>query len=257
MSPNPTGQEARFPALSLRRVARTTSTQDVVLRAALSGAAEGFCCLASKQTAGRGRQGRVWTAPPGTAMLASLLLRRSPAVAAGIPFAAGLAAIDVLLAGWDVAARLKWPNDVLVDGAKLAGILSEVAPGSAPEGRVAVALGIGLNLAVDRFPAGVAGVSLHTLVAHPPDAETLLRAWGDALWRRLDALERGGIAAVVGDWRRHAVGLGMPVSVESAAGVIAGVAIDVADDGALLVASDGEVHRLLAGDVHLTPSAVD
>jgi BirA family biotin operon repressor/biotin-[acetyl-CoA-carboxylase] ligase len=255
MSPDRTGQEARFPALSLRRVARTTSTQDVVLRAARGGAAEGFCCLANEQTAGRGRQGRAWTAPPGSALLASVLLRRSPAVAAGIPFAAGLAVIDALLTLCDVVARLKWPNDVLVNGAKLAGILSEVAPGSASEGQFAVALGIGLNLRVDRFPAGVAGVSLHTLVAHPPGAETLLRAWGDALWRRLETLEQGGVAAVVGDWRRHAAGLGMSVSVQSGAGVMAGVAIDVADDGALLVASGGEVHRVLAGDVHLTQSA--
>jgi BirA family biotin operon repressor/biotin-[acetyl-CoA-carboxylase] ligase len=199
----------------------------------------------------------VWTAPAGSALLASVLLRRSPTVTAGIPFAAGLALIDALSACSSVGARLKWPNDVLVDGAKLAGILSEVAPGSASDGRVAVALGIGVNLRVEQFPSGVHGLSLHSLVHHPPDAETLLRAWVDALWRRLAALEQGGIAAVVGDWRRHAVGLGMAVRVQSSAGVITGVAIDVADDGALLVASDGNVHRVLAGDVHLTPGAGD
>ncbi len=94
-------------------VARTASTQEVVLRAAREGAGEGFACLAAEQTAGRGRQGRTWVAPSGTAMLASVLLRRSPAVATGVPFAAGLALVDVLAARYGVTAGLKWPNDVL------------------------------------------------------------------------------------------------------------------------------------------------
>lgn len=249
MSPDALGQEARFPALNVRRVARTTSTQDVVLRAARAGAAEGFCCLADEQTAGRGRRGREWIAPAGSALLASVLLRRSPAVAPGIPFAAGLAVIDALLETCGLSARLKWPNDVLADGHKLAGILSEVAPGSV-EG-VAVALGLGLNLRVEHFPAGVDAVSLHALVEHPPDAEMLLMAWGNALRARIAELEVGGVPAVVAGWRQHSIGLGSQVTVESASGALEGVAVDVADDGALLVASDGEVHRVLAGDVHL------
>src|SRR6202043_2045126 len=85
MSPHPAGQEASFPALRVMRVARTRSTQDVVLRAARDGAEEGFACVAAEQTAGRGRQGREWIAPRGTALLASVLLRRSPSVATGIP----------------------------------------------------------------------------------------------------------------------------------------------------------------------------
>jgi BirA family biotin operon repressor/biotin-[acetyl-CoA-carboxylase] ligase len=250
MSLDVPGQEARFPALNVRRVARTTSTQDVVLRAARAGAAEGFCCLADEQTAGRGRQGRAWVAPPGSALLASVLLRRSPAVAAGIPFAAGLAVIDALQATCGVTARLKWPNDVLIDGHKLAGILSEVAPGSMDGSRIAVALGLGLNLRVDRFAPGVDAVSLHALVEHPPDAEVLLLAWGDALRGRFAELE-GGVPAVVAGWRQHSIGLGSPVTVQSASGILEGIAVDVADDGALLVASDGAIHRVLAGDVHL------
>ncbi len=168
MSLNLTGQESRFPGLRLRRIARTASTQDVVLRAARDGAAEGFCCLAGEQTAGRGRQGRSWVAPPGSALLTSVLLRRPPAIATGIPFAAGLAVVEALAATCDVHARLKWPNDVLAGAGKLAGILSEVEPAASSTVQVAVALGLGLNLTVDAFPAGAAGVSLHRLVSHPP-----------------------------------------------------------------------------------------
>ncbi len=237
------------------RVARTRSTQDVVLKAARDGADEGFCCLAAEQTSGRGRQGREWIAAPGAALLASVLIRRSPSVAAGIPFAAGLALVDVLAADHGVTARLKWPNDVLVDRRKLAGILCEVAPGQSNGEEVALAAGLGVNLRVDRFPGGIEAVSLHTLVEHVPAAEDLLIRWGDALSPHIAILERGGIGAILGDWRRCAVGLGEAVSVAGPAGVIDGVAIDVGDDGTLLVEASGQKHRFLAGDVHLTTRA--
>ncbi len=237
------------------RVARTRSTQDVVLQAAHDGADEGFCCLAAEQTSGRGRQGREWIAPRGAALLASVLIRRSASVAAGIPFAAGLALVDVLAAGHGVTARLKWPNDVLVDRRKLAGILCEVEPGQSNGDEPALAVGLGVNLHVDRFPDGIEAVSLHTLVEHAPAAEDLLIRWSDALAPRIATLERGGIRVILGDWRRCAVGLGEAVSVAGPAGVIDGVAVDVGDDGALLVEASGQTHRFLAGDVHLTTRA--
>jgi BirA family biotin operon repressor/biotin-[acetyl-CoA-carboxylase] ligase len=187
-------------------------------------------------------------------MLASVLLRRSASVAAGIPFAAGLALVDVLSADLGITAGLKWPNDVLVDGRKLAGILSEVEPMTSTPDLIAVALGIGVNLTVAEFPDGVDGVSLHTLVARPPDAQPLLVSWGRALGARIDTLERGGIGALLGDWRRCAVGLGSPVTVHASGGTIEGIAVDVGHDGALLVESSGRLHRFLAGDVHLGSS---
>ena len=96
-------------------------------------------------------------------------------------------------------------------------------------------------------------VSLHTLVATPPGAEELLMAWGATLTTRIAMLEQGGIGALLTDWRRHAVGLGGPVSVHTPSGMISGVAVDVDDDGALLVEASGQLHRFLAGDVHLGP----
>ena len=184
-----------------------------------------------------------------------MLLRRSPIVAAGIPFAAGLALIDVLASGYNVAAGMKWPNDVLVERRKLAGILSEIEPLASSGDRVAIALGLGVNLRVDRFPDGIEAVSLHTLVAKPPAADELLTAWGDALGVRVATLERGGIGAILGDWRRCAVGLGERVSVQGPAGIVDGMAVDVGDDGALLVEASGQLHRFLAGDVHLRTGA--
>jgi biotin-(acetyl-CoA carboxylase) ligase len=98
-------------------------------------------------------------------------------------------------------------------------------------------------------------VSLHTLVEQAPAAEDLLIRWSDALGPRIATLERGGIGAILGDWRRCAVGLGEAVSVAGPAGVVDGVAVDVGEDGALLVQASGQTHRFLAGDVHLTTRA--
>lgn len=235
------------------RVARTASTQDVVRRAAASGAAEGFCCMAGEQTAGRGRQGRPWLAPPDTALLASVLLHvRNPAVA-GVPFAAGLAMADALEATCGLRVGLKWPNDVIVAKRKLAGLLAERCSGAAPPGTSAVVVGAGVNLTVDRFPDGIEAISLHRLVESPPAAARLLDAWLASLDARIEALEHEGLAALLVGWRRHATGLGAPVRVATPAGEIHGVAEGVRDDGALLVRTPDRLVPVLAGDVHLLP----
>jgi BirA family biotin operon repressor/biotin-[acetyl-CoA-carboxylase] ligase len=242
-----------FPGFSFRWVSRTPSTQDLVRAAARAGAATGYLCAAGEQTSGRGRQGRRWSAPPGTALLASILLRPGPAVASGVPLAAGLAAADAISA-LGVEVGLKWPNDVLVEGGKLAGILAEVEP-NAPGPGPAVVLGIGVNLRVDEFGEGVRGASLHRLLAPAPApaAEELLVLLLPALAARLGALEAGGIPALLGDWRVRAVGLGGRVVAETPAGEIRGRAVDVDDGGALLVETATGTVRLLAGDAHFLP----
>ncbi len=239
----------------VHRVSRTPSTQDVVLRAAAGGVADGYCCVAGEQTEGRGRLGRSWVAPPGTGLLASVLLRALPRALEALPFAAGLAVVDMLATLYGVDASLKWPNDVLVDGKKLAGILVEIAPGSARRSEVAAVVGLGLNLNVARFPAGINGVSLHELTSGAPDTDLVLHAWLEALAARARMAERGGVAALLSDWRTHATGLGERVEVVRPSGTLTGTAIDVAADGALLVRTAGGVVRVVAGDVNLSASS--
>lgn len=220
--------------------------------AARAGAAAGHLCVADEQTAGRGRQGRSWVAPAGSALLASILLRPRTA-AEGVPLAAGLAVADAA-AGLGVEVGLKWPNDVVVDGAKLAGILAEVEP-AAPGPGTAVVLGIGVNLRVDEFPEGVSGASLHRLLAPapPPSAEELLVLLLPALASRVRTLESGGVPALLDDWRRRAVGLGGAVVAETPGGTIEGRAVGIDRDGALLVETTSGTVRLLAGDAHFLP----
>lgn len=281
---------AAFPGFRLRVLERTPSTQDVVRAAARAGAEAGFCCVAMAQTAGRGRQGRPWTAPPGSALLVSVLMRVGGGVAGGVPLLGGVAVCDALAALGVApgAVGLKWPNDVLVRGSglKLAGVLAEVEPrdrstsrrvagggtaaasgaplsppnehgragvpaAGAQDGSVPVALGIGLNLAVPGFPPDVPGASLHTLLGRGVPWEAALAALLTALGRRLAELDAAGLPAVIAAWRPLALGLGAPIEAITPTGTLRGTAVDVAPDGALLVATDAGITPLVAGDVHL------
>lgn len=245
---------AAFPEFRLQRLARIPSTQDAVRSAARAGAAPGLCLVATEQTAGRGRQGRSWSAPPGSSLLMSILLR--PVTSTGLTLVAGLAVADAVAATAGVEVALKWPNDVLAGSppGKLAGILAEVEP-LAPRGPApAVVLGIGVNLSVADFPPGVRGASLHTLVAPqpPPDADDLLDALLVALGRRLERLQAGDLPGQLDEWRRRATGLGAAVTATAPGGPVSGVAVDIDAEGALLLdtADRGRV-RLVAGEVHL------
>jgi len=246
------GQEA-FAGFSLRCVARTASTQELVRAAARGGAATGFCAVAEEQTAGRGRQGRHWVAPAGAALLCSVLIRTGGRLE-WLPLAAGVAVAEAVATVCPVAPRLRWPNDVMAPGGgKLGGILAEVEP-AAPGGGTAVAVGIGINVSVDGFPQGIDGASLHRLCpAEPPRREALLGALLLRLSSWLDVLELRGTDAVAAAWTALAIGLGDPLRAETPTGAVVGHALGLDADGALVVVTDfGEQVRLVAADVHLT-----
>lgn len=245
---NRAGRRA-FAGFRLQTLARTASTQDVVREAARAGASAGYCCLTASQSAGRGRQGRPWTAPAGTALLASILVRLDQPHAGCIPIAAGLA-VRAAIASSGCDAVLKWPNDVLAKGRKLAGILCEVEP-AAPGDGTAVVLGLGVNLRVPSFPPGVVGVSLHELVATPPSPARLLALVLDELAARLPRLSSSGLGALRAEWTAHAAGLGQLVTAASGSGRLTGVAEGIDADGALLLRGPAGVVRVLAGDVHM------
>jgi BirA family biotin operon repressor/biotin-[acetyl-CoA-carboxylase] ligase len=218
------------PRLHLRA---TGSTNDHAKALAAAGAPHGTLVTAGEQHAGRGRQGRTWTAPAGRALLLSLVLREWPAV---LPLAAAVAVADV--AGPEAA--IKWPNDVLLAGGKVAGILVEGRP---QEGWAV--LGIGLNVAVRGadLPAELRGRAA-TLGLEPAAIEPLLAALLRALGARL-AQEP---AALLAAFRERDALRGRAVRWQRGAGVAAGVD----EAGRLLVdLPDGTRAALDAGEVHL------
>ena len=218
------------PRLHLRR---TTSTNDHGRALAAAGAPHGTLVTAGAQTAGRGRQGRIWVAPPGQALLLSLLLRSYDAL---LPLRAGLAVADLAGDG----ALVKWPNDVLAGGRKLAGVLVEARPQSGW-----AVLGIGVNAAVDlaALPADARAVAA-TLGREPEALEDTLEELLVHLERRLAEPAADCLAAL----RARDALLGRPVRWDGGEGTGAGID----DAGALLVRlPDGRERTLEAGEVHL------
>ena len=218
-----------LPRLHLRA---TDSTNLRARELAGRGAPHGTLVTAGEQSAGRGRQGRSWSAPPGRALLLSLVLREPPRL---LPLLAGVAVAE--LAG--PAARVKWPNDVLLEGRKLAGILVEGRPSE----RWAV-LGIGVNVAVRRedLPPELRDTAA-TLGLEPADLEPALERLLALLGRWLAAGETDVLDAV----RARDALLGRPVRWAGGAGTGAGID----GDGRLLLSAGGDLVALDAGEVHL------
>lgn len=240
----------------VRRFAELDSTNRYLMDEARAGAPEGVVAVADHQRAGRGRLGRRWEAPPGTNLLVSVLLR--PDVPAGelhlCSMAVALAAADACAAVAGVAPDLKWPNDLLVGGAKVAGVLAESEPGGPGAGPPAVVVGIGVNVAWPG-PVGVGGTSLQESSGREVDRDALLHAFLAELARRRPGLNTPlGRRQLVDAWRRRCVTLGQVVRVEQASGELTGTAVALTDAGHLVVEAAGAAHTVAAGDVvHLRP----
>jgi BirA family transcriptional regulator, biotin operon repressor / biotin---[acetyl-CoA-carboxylase] ligase len=264
-------------------VATTGSTNADLAAAARAGSVDaGAVLVADHQRQGRGRRDREWTAPPRSSVMVSVLLmpeavphRVPPARWSWVPLLAGLAVTDALVHTAGLDARLKWPNDVLVDapaGAptgrgwhKVCGVLAEVVPTPAGQGLV---VGIGLNVSQQQDelpgvgPGGVPAGSLFTLGSATTDRDTVLRAVLHALSDRCTAwLDAGGdqrASGVAPAYRERCTTIGRQVVVHLPGDdLLAGVAEGVDDDGCLLVrpADGSAVRALAAGDVvHVRPA---
>jgi BirA family transcriptional regulator, biotin operon repressor / biotin---[acetyl-CoA-carboxylase] ligase len=221
------------PHWSIWSIAETGSTNTDLVAAAADGAPDRSVLVAGHQTAGRGRLGRRWDAPPGANLLVSILFRAVPEPAVELTHRVALAAIAAARVVAGVDARLKWPNDVLLDGRKLAGILAQRADDT-------VVVGVGLN--VRWAPDGAA------LLGPDPAPVTVL---GELL-NQYDALPDD----ISAPYRAALATLGAAVRVELPGSVVEGRAVDVDPDGRLVVIDACAVtHHVDAGDVvHLRPA---
>jgi len=231
-------------------LAQVGSTNDVAKALANEGAPEGTLVITDEQTAGRGRMGRRWLAPPNTALLMSLLFR--PALRATesnrLTMVAGLATADAIEALTDLSVQVKWPNDLLIGGAKVAGILAE--SGLVGDELEYAVVGIGINVNMDEIPTDglfYPATSLLRETNRPVDRVALLRelvarlnGWYRLLhWSKLDKA-----------WSERMVTLGQQVT----AGEMEGVAELVDRTGALWVRQQtGWLVRLTAGEATLRP----
>jgi BirA family biotin operon repressor/biotin-[acetyl-CoA-carboxylase] ligase len=234
----------------VRWVAQTGSTNADAIGLLRDGAPEGIVLVADHQTAGRGRRGRTWEAPPGAGLLMSVLLRPPAAVVELCTMAVALAAVEAVEAVCGFSPRLKWPNDLVWPGdgsapdRKLAGILAEAdwPAGSTPDGgdrpprpaeRIGVVVGLGLN--VDwpaALPDDLADIAIacNHLTGRAPDREDLLVALLNALDPRYAALVAGERAPLLAAWRERSATLGRRVRVDLGTDDVEGTAIGVTDD---------------------------
>jgi BirA family transcriptional regulator, biotin operon repressor / biotin---[acetyl-CoA-carboxylase] ligase len=231
---------------SLHWQAAVGSTQDLVKAAAEAGEAEGWTLVTDFQDQGRGRLGRQWLTAPQRDLLFSVLLRPDPSLLSLLPLLVGVALAQGLHDATGLKPELKWPNDVLLAGRKLAGILLE----HGATGAATLGVGVNVNSTVAEIPASA--ISLREALDHPVERERVLGEILNTLGRSLQRSRSEGPAWVVPAWRRRTTMLGKPISYEDRGTMRSGIAEDVERDGALRVRlPDGTVSRLYAGDVRL------
>lgn len=221
------------PRLHLRE---TSSTNDRARDLAAAGAPHGTIVTAGVQTAGRGRQGRTWSAPAGRALLLSVIVRGGGEAFTLLPLAAAVAAAEV--AGPD--ARIKWPNDILVEDRKLAGILCEGRP---QEGWAIVGVGVNVAVRLEDLPAELHATAT-TLGRDPDEVEDVL----DDLLRALERALALPSVDLLAAWSARDALRGRPIRWTSGSGVAAGID----GVGRLVVELAGGGRTTLdAGEVHL------
>ncbi|WP_436792983.1 biotin--[acetyl-CoA-carboxylase] ligase [Actinospongicola halichondriae] len=250
-------------------MAETGSTNADVMTLAREGAPEGVVVVADHQTAGRGRAGRTWTAPPRASLLCTVLLRPPAPVAPLVTFALSVAAAEAVAEVAGFWPGLKWPNDLVVEAAdgttkKLAGILAEAewpAGSSIAAGyrqppaheRATVAAGIGLNVDwPDDVPDELAdiAVAINHVTGRRLSTDVVLEALLDRLDVHYGRLVSGGAADVLTSWRERSSTLGQRVRVDLGADDVVGTAVDVTAEGHLVVETlEGERRTIAVGDV--------
>jgi len=258
------------PLLTTRELGRTLHAEDELpstnakaFELAQEGAFHGEVVIAEVQTAGKGRRGRAWVSPAGKNLAMSVVLRPethapgsqeatpiSPVRAPELTLVAAVALVETL-ADSGVEASIKWPNDVMVGGKKIAGVLTELSADVERVHFVVVGIGVNLNSELSDFPPEVAELATSvTIERRSPVHRALFTA---ALLGKLEAWyetwAEDGFAPIRAAWKKHAPMLGQEVLVRSDAKEVRGIARDIDETGALLLEVGDRTERILSGDV--------
>lgn len=228
------------------------STNDRAKTLADQGAAHGEVVIAETQTGGRGRRGRTWVSPPGLNLYLSVILRPelAPGRAPELTLVAAVAVCDALRQA-GVAAGIKWPNDVVASGRKLAGVLTELAADADRVSWVVVGMGVNLNARAEDFPEALRETATSVRIERGGPAPRALFAAAllASLEGWLDRHAEEGFAQVREAWRDRSATLGQDVRVRVEGRELLGRAEDIDERGALLVRTASGLERVLAGDV--------
>jgi len=237
--------------------AETDSTNHRAALLAEGGAKDGTVIVAEAQSAGKGRLGRRWASPAGVNLYLSIILRPTiaPRAAPLLTFLSSLATARTIELECGLRPTVKWPNDVLLDGCKVAGLLNEMNAETERVNYVILGIGVNLNMTQEQFPADLRypATSLALALQHPVDRVRFCRR----LLSEIDLLYRdypAGQEAILAGWLAYFDLLGKKVVVEEPSRTIVGAVTGIAADGALLLTlENGDSERILAGDVRRLP----
>ncbi len=246
------GLKARYLKGPVHHFDELASTNDLAKELAAKGAPEGTLVVAEAQSRGRGRLGRQWESPPGAGLYVSLLLRPvlPPTEMPQITLTTAVAVARAVTRVTGVVPGIKWPNDLLLDGKKLGGILTEMETESEQIRHLVV--GLGLNVNNPAFPPELAAIatSLALATGRSHSRVRLLQAWLEEFEELYGRFLARDFAGILEEWRSLAVTLGQQVIVRQGPLTICGQALEVASDGALLVeTASGEVVRVTSGEI--------
>lgn len=240
----------------IRVFEQTTSTNDVIEKLARDGVREGVVVFAESQTKGRGRLGRKWISPNRKGLWFSILLRPDlrPQETTQLTVASATALRRAIEAETKLQPEIKWPNDILIGGKKVAGILTELSAELDKVRHVILGIGIDVNLSANEFPADLKKMATSLKIE---SGETISRAeLATAILRELDfdyaRICAGKFSAVADEWEEHCTTIGKNVTVQIGGRKIRGRAESLDDDGALLLRTEhGRLERIIGGDVTL------
>lgn len=230
------------------------STNDWAKELAQYGAQEGTVVIAETQMKGHGRLGREWVSPTG-GLWFSLILRPKlhPSEAVRLTFMAGLAVAKVLHEVFDLRVEAKWPNDLLVKGRKICGILTEMNTTGENVNFVVIGVGVNTNFDVQKaLPENLRGsaTSLERELSRKIHSEKILKSLLEEMEKLYERFMKKGFNPILREWKNYADFLGCQVEVTSPTGKSAGLALDVDRDGALVLKlEDGATKRVFVGDI--------
>jgi len=232
----------------------TDSTNLRASEAAEQGAPDGTVLIAEEQSSGKGRLGRRWSSPAGVNLYASLLLRPPivPWCAPQLTFVAALAVVEAIERVGGVKAAVKWPNDVLIAGRKIAGVLSEMRAESDRVHYVILGVGVNLNMRREQFPDDLRYPATSLLLERGEGVSrsAFVRCFLERFEYYYQMFLAEGFDAIRPTWDAHCAMLGERVRVEQEPQALTGLAIGLDADGSLLVRDDdGRLHNIYAGDV--------
>ncbi|MCX5834192.1 MAG: biotin--[acetyl-CoA-carboxylase] ligase [Deltaproteobacteria bacterium] len=233
----------------------TDSTNSRAKELAGQGIPEGTIVLAERQTGGRGRRGRSWFSPDGSGLYVSLILRPEvvPAEAPMITLMTAVAVCDALVPYLPLPPRVKWPNDILAGGRKIAGILTEISTEPDAIDYVVVGLGLNVNVPARQFPKGIRDKATSILVetGKTHSRAAILRSFLENLERSYALFREGRVPLVLDRWRSYAGISRQCVRVDQVGRVLTGEIQDIDEDGSLLLRDErGHLHHIVSGDVY-------